>query len=137
MFDRSDILVKNRNFLWKIESWSKIKILLKNRNIGQNRNFGLKNQNFGQKEKTWSKIEILVKNRNFGQKWENLVKNLIFGKKFGQKEKTWSKIEILLKNQKFGMNSIKIFKWKNDTNEPVLFRMFFWILWTRQLPRIG
>ena len=57
----------------KLEVWSKIEILVKNRNVGQNRNF-------------WSKIEILVKNRSFSQKF-----------KFGQKIKFWSEIEILVK----------------------------------------
>jgi len=44
-------MVKNRNFGQKSKFWSKIEILVKNRNFGQ-------------------KIEIVVKNRNFGQRYK-------------------------------------------------------------------
>jgi len=62
--------------------WSKIEILVKNRNFGQKSKFCSKNWNFGQKSKFWSK------NRTFDQKFKN-----------------WPQIEILAKNRNFGQKS--------------------------------
>jgi len=41
-WSKIEILVKNRNFAQKSIFWSKIEILVKNRNFGQNRNFAQK-----------------------------------------------------------------------------------------------
>jgi len=83
--------VNNRNFWYqKPKFWSKIEILLKNRN-------------FAQKSKLWSKtkfrsrIEILLKNRNLAQK-----------SKLWSKTKFRSQIEILVKRR----NVVKKFRSK-------------------------
>ena len=79
----------------KLNFWSKIESLVKNRN-------------FGQKSKLWSNIEILVKNRNFGQRskfWSKIELFFIKNSIFDQKSKLWSKLEILITNQNFDQKS--------------------------------
>jgi len=61
-------LVKNWIFSKKLDLWSKIGFLVKNRNCVQFIEIVIKNPNFGQKLKICSEIEILVKSSNFGEK---------------------------------------------------------------------
>ena len=73
-------LVKNRNFV------QKIKLLVKNRNLFEKSKFSskwkfwskieilVKNRNFSQKSKFWSNLKFLLNNLIFGQKSKYLTK---------------------------------------------------------------
>ena len=52
--------------------------MVKNKLFGKKSKILVKNKNFGQQQKFWSKIKILVKNKNFGQKSTKLKKLSIF-----------------------------------------------------------
>ena len=61
------MLVKNSTFRQKSKCWSKIQILVKNPNVGQN-------PNFPKKSKFWSKIQLFVKNQNLVKQNHTLSK---------------------------------------------------------------
>ena len=101
-------MVKNHS-LGKIETWLKIKILVKQIVILQrNHNSGEKWKLWSELKKrskiaiqeikieAWSKILILVKNESFGQKWkyQSKMEILVKNGNCSQKWKFWSKITI-------------------------------------------
>jgi len=90
-------------FAQKPKIWSKIEVLVKNRNVCQKIEMLVKNWSFGKKSKFWSKIKSLVQNRNFGQKY-----------KFRQKLKLSSKIEIVIKFCKAILKAVLLNNWQFD-----------------------